>query len=236
MNKSAVGKTMTLLDLLLEQGALALEELHILSELPKATVKRLMDELVALGWVYRRLGDRRYCLLKAGREQNHATTLAPRFEALLRELHDRTGFCSDIALDLGDGLEVVESNYGLSGYRLATRYLIGLRPDARVSAIGRAFRARRALGPDAGSEDWRELERERQRGFHRRVPGIWEHAFAPPFEVRGVAVPILHADSAVGALNLYWDGKRYGDFILSDRHLALLDDAAGQVAALLAYS
>jgi hypothetical protein len=33
------------------------------------------------------------------------TVLAQCFEPLLRELQGRTGFCSYIALDLGDGLE-----------------------------------------------------------------------------------------------------------------------------------
>ncbi|MGC3654891.1 helix-turn-helix domain-containing protein, partial [Pseudomonas aeruginosa] len=42
--------------------ALGLEELHYLTELPKATVSRLLHTLQEQGWLYRGLTDRRYRL------------------------------------------------------------------------------------------------------------------------------------------------------------------------------
>lgn len=237
MTTQAISKTMGLLDKLMEHGALGLEELHILSQLPKPTVKRLLDDLVGLGWLYRHLGDRRYCLLKpmAGNEQEHRRRLlAQRFAPLLRELHGSTGLCSDIALDLGDGLEVIESNYGLSGARLATRYLIGLRPNPQVSAIGRAYAARRVRKAGAQDRLRADLECELRRGIHRRVPGIWEHSFPAPYDIRGVAVPILRNDAAIGALNLYWDAARHGDIGMGDRYQAQLESAAALIAGMAA--
>jgi DNA-binding IclR family transcriptional regulator len=237
MTTQAIRKTMGLLDKLMEHGPLGLEELHILSQLPKPTVKRLLDDLVGLGWLYRHLGDRRYCLLKpmaVSEPEHRRRLLAKRLAPLLRELHGITGFCSDIALDLGDGLEVIESNYGLSGARLATRYLIGLRPNTQVSAIGRAYAARRVLEAGSPARLRADVERELRRGIHRRVPGIWEHPFPAPYDIRGVAVPIMRNDAAIGALNLYWDAARHGDAGMGDRYQAQLESAAARIAGMVA--
>lgn len=237
MTTQTISKTIGLLERLMVHRALGLEELHILSRLPKATVKRLLDDLVELGWLYRRLGDRRYCLLKpmAGNEPGYRrTVLAQCFEPLLRELQGRTGFCSDIALDLGGGLEVIESNLGLSGARLGTGYLIGLHPNQQVSAIGRAYAAHRRVAVTE-SNDWHcaELERESLTGIHRRVIGVWEHPFAAPYDIRAIAVPVMGQSQAIGALNLYWDAGRHGDAGAADVYLSELESAAARVACLV---
>jgi len=235
MATNVVCKTMLLLELLMEQGSLGLEELHILSNQPKPTVKRLMDDLVELGWVHRRLGDRRYALLRCDENPGRLkrARLASRFAPLLEELHGRTGFSSDIALDLGDGLEVIESSFALQGSRKGLASLIGLRPDARISAMGRAYADGTALCEKLPDAERKALERERQRGYYRRVRKAWEYPFPPPFEIRAVALPIRRADVTVGTLNLYWDGQRYGDAGCGDRHLAQLESAVGRVASML---
>ncbi|GGO79135.1 transcriptional regulator [Marinobacterium nitratireducens] len=235
MATNVVCKTMHLLDLLREQGALGLEELHILTEMPKATVKRLMDDLVELEWVHRRLGDRRYALLKGGEDvaAGHRARLASRLAPLLIELYEETGFSSDVALDLGDGLEVVESNFALLGRRTAVSSLIGLRPHVRVSAIGRAFAVGGPIAQELPSAERKVLLQEKQRGFCRRVQGVWEHSFARPFEIGAVAMPVGCGGVIAGAVNLYWDAQQYGDAGSHDRHLARLETAVARIGSML---
>ncbi|NVK44499.1 MAG: helix-turn-helix domain-containing protein [Oceanospirillaceae bacterium] len=234
MATNVVCKTMLLLELLMEQGSLGLEELHILSNQPKSTVKRLMDDLVELGWVHRRLGDRRYTPLKGVPEPlQRRARLASRFAPLLEELHGRTGFSSDIALDLGGGLEVVESNFSLRGGRKGLGTLIGLRPHLQVSAMGRAYADGTALCEKLPDAERHALEQERRRGYYRRVPRAWEYPFEPPFDIRAVAVPIRRDAITVGTLNLYWDEQRYGDAGCGDPHLAQLESAVERIASML---
>ena len=58
----SVERALAILDLLGQHQALGLEELHYLTELPKATVSRLLHTLLEQGWLYRGLTDRRYRL------------------------------------------------------------------------------------------------------------------------------------------------------------------------------
>ncbi len=81
----SVERALAILDLLGQHQALGLEELHYLTELPKATVSRLLHTLLEQGWLYRGLTDRRYRLRSTDlwlrtREQAHGQGYGERTE------------------------------------------------------------------------------------------------------------------------------------------------------------
>lgn len=90
----SVERALAILDLLGQHQALGLEELHYLTELPKATVSRLLHTLLEQGWLYRGLTDRRYRLrstrLYGDAAERFRCQVVERSAPLLVELSERT--------------------------------------------------------------------------------------------------------------------------------------------------
>ncbi|RCI71346.1 MarR family transcriptional regulator, partial [Pseudomonas aeruginosa] len=89
----SVERALAILDLLGQHQALGLEELHYLTELPKATVSRLLHTLLEQGWLYRGLTDRRYRLrstrLYGDAAERFRCQVVERSAPLLVELRER---------------------------------------------------------------------------------------------------------------------------------------------------
>ncbi|WP_324769420.1 helix-turn-helix domain-containing protein [Pokkaliibacter plantistimulans] len=234
-----LSKSLAVLDLLIEHGALGLEELHLLSGLPKATLKRILDSLTELQWLYRRLGDQRYVFIRQTASRTEQAAIAPDLLRLLGQhlhaLYQHTGLPSDIALACQGQLTVVESSFSLCGYRRASGQLIGLRPHPYISAIGRAYSAGQAPDDEAQRRHWRGLQRELARGFFLRRRGPWEHRVVPPFRVMGMAIPLRlqGGNQTVGAINLYWDNERHRCSHMVARFLPMLCASRGQIESSL---
>jgi DNA-binding IclR family transcriptional regulator len=194
-----------------EHRALGLEHLHVLLGLPKPTLKRLLDDLEMLGWIYRRLGDRRYVTLAyPGRPSPPDIGLAKAVSPQLDELFAATGLASDLVILGSSGPTILESNYSRLGIRTARDTLIGARSCPHRSAAGRAL----LEGP--------RQDEERREGIFRREPGSWEHGFRKPFDIAAIAIPLQYQGQTRAALSLYWNARRHSeDEVLSD-HLASL--------------
>ncbi len=110
----SVERALAILDLLGQHQALGLEELHYLTELPKATVSRLLHTLLEQGWLYRGLTDRRYRLrstrLYGDAAERFRCQVVERSAPLLVELSERTGLVADLSILDGDRLLVAESS------------------------------------------------------------------------------------------------------------------------------
>lgn len=198
---------------------LGLDALHRLTGLDKSTLLRVLATLDERGWVVRGLADRRYRLTRAvaalGARPSAEQLMIELAAPVLRELHEALGWPSDLCVQAGVAMRVIESSRSL-GARVAHRDVRGFTPCLLRSAVGRAYLAscddeRRATllarlrgmgGPVARlAGDRRHLEALRAEvaglGHARRAPGerfmasereVAYHAIAMPIRV-GQAVP-----------------------------------------------
>ena len=97
----SVERALAIVELLGEHQALGLEELHYLTQLPKATVSRMLLTLQEQGWVYRGLSDRRYRLrarrLFGDTQQRFKRQVVESAAPWLLELSERTGLVVDLS-------------------------------------------------------------------------------------------------------------------------------------------
>ena len=160
MHNKLLHKTARVLQAIDEHQALGLEELYLLLGLPKPTLKRLLDDLEEMGWLYRRLGDKRYVPLTSlhgpGDSRYH---LAKEAHPFLDRLFESTGLASDLVIATASGPSILESNFSRLGIRTGRDRLIGARPCPLHAASGRALCAHQLLN---GSISW-------------RVPGLRDH-------------------------------------------------------------
>lgn len=212
MTTKATEKAKALIELLSTSGldSAGLETLHILSGYPKPTITRIMDDLQALGVVYRRLGDKRYVVLSIDSDNfNPLHLLARDIAPVLRQLHQNTGLLSDFVMARAGRPEIIESNFSLSNIRTAAGTVIGARPSPLVSAAGRALYAERqdiCVQAAAGNQDClSSLDREKQQGLYVRIDNTWEYNFAQPFVIAARAVPVRYEGQTLAALSLYAD-------------------------------
>ncbi len=144
----SVERALAILDLLGQHQALGLEELHYLTELPKATVSRLLHTLLEQGWLYRGLTDRRYRLrstrLYGDAAERFRCQVVERSAPLLVELSERTGLVADLSILDGDRLLVAESSVpGVLRKRYpANRLVVGQHASLFHSAMGKRLPGR----------------------------------------------------------------------------------------------
>ncbi|ROL63850.1 IclR family transcriptional regulator [Pseudomonas chlororaphis] len=245
----SVERALAIVELLGLHQALGLEELHYLTNLPKATVSRMLMTLQEQGWVYRGLSDRRYRLcarrLFGDSRQRFKHHLAEQATPWLLELSESTGLVSDLSSFDGEHLEVMESSVPAV---LRKRYpshcrVVGQHASLFHSAMGKA-----CLGALDGSEVERLAQRERvaqedrhqaceqsqHLGFGQRTEGHWEYPVRLPFLIRALALPIQHEGKVVGSIALHWPMDLCGVEPVRQRHLARLADTIGQLQRSLA--
>lgn len=223
-----------------EAPGLSLAELHRATDLPKATLLRVMQTLENERLVWRSLGDGLYRYRAAAfspvwmRNQQLAQHAGP----LLAQLQRETQWPSDLVVYRRYFMELVETSRGLS--RLAiSRDTFGERVDIPGTAAGRAFlafcdeRDRRrivdhlvrhpALRGPLGAVDERELaaalDQVRRDGYARRDPRLitrLAHLGRTDDGLDAIAVPVRRGARVIGAVNLVWLRR----FALADRLIA----------------
>ncbi|MDN3523017.1 helix-turn-helix domain-containing protein [Halomonas ramblicola] len=240
MHNRLLHKVALVLDAVVEHRALGLEELHLLLDLPKPTLMRLLGDLEELGWLYRRLGDRRYVpLADIGGPADPGNRLAKVTGPFLNELFDMTGMASDLVVATPFGPSILESNYSRLGIRTGQDRIIGARPCPLGAASGRALAA--GIGLDAieawdGEPDDHQLhglDRERRDGHFRRRPGNWEYHFRRPFDVDAIAITLPIGHQTCVAVNLYWDARRLPFRAVETIHLPRLKTVGRRLASAL---
>lgn len=121
-----------------------LHQIAARTKLDKATIKRLINTLLARNWVYRRINDGCYCLgyklagIGAGLLKGSA--LAQLAAPEMFEMYHETGCPSDLAIFDGQSMEIIESTRRLSDC-IEHKGILGLRVNLFDSAIGRAYLA-----------------------------------------------------------------------------------------------
>jgi len=220
----SVERALHIVQLLGEHKFLGLEELHYLTDLPKATLSRLLHTLQQEGWLYRNLSDLRYHL-SAGRLYGQNTERQGRYlvehaAPLLKELSQRTGLVADISFFDGRYLHVLDSAIPvcLRKYYPRQRLKIGTEHCSwQHSAMGQAcinalnptklHRLARHL-PQSEANLAALLQQVRRRGFGQRTEGYWEYSTRLPFHIRAIALPIQSQQQVLGSIALHWPQHR----------------------------
>lgn len=235
MHNRLLYKAARVLEAIAEHQSLGLEELHLLLDLPKPTLKRLLDDFEELGWLYRRLGDKRYVVLGGIEGLCDARyRMAKIASPFLDELFKATGLASDLVIATLHGPTILESNFSRLSIRIGRDRIIGAHPCPCQAASGRALVAHSLPvasellhSSEVDDEFLRTLEDERQTGYFRRIPGSWEYGFCRPFDIDAIAIPLTVGEQAVVSLNLYWDVRRLAFRFVETHYLPQLK-ATGQ--------
>lgn len=240
----SVERALAIVELLGEHQELGLEELHYLTQLPKATVSRLLHTLQEQGWIYRGLCDRRYRLcsrrLLGNPTQRFSRLLVEQAAPLLLELSESTGLVADLSYFDGDELHVMESSIPevLRKRYPGNRLVIGLRASLFHSAMGRAclgeldsteVQRLAQLHRISGDDLLLAHEQTHSQGFGERTEGSWEYAIRLPFLIRAVALPILNQGRLVGSIALHWPRDTSSVEHVQQRHLGRLADTISQL-------
>ncbi|QUX94071.1 hypothetical protein C0J08_01040 [Marinomonas sp. CT5] len=211
MHSKALQKSKLIMDTInaSESGALSLENIHILTQIPKPTVKRLLDDLQDLGVVYRKLKDKQYVVLYSrGQDDNDKYLLARELSPILTQLHKETSMYSDIVYLHRGAPVILESNFSYSNIRSAAERIMDIRFSPLLSAAGRALYSENNIYHRSqqgySGLNFEQLAAEKACGIYQRIPGSWEHPFPPPFPLAAIALPIRFKQKTVAAINLYW--------------------------------
>lgn len=232
----------------------SLADLHRATQLPKATLLRVMQTLEGERLVWRSLGDGLYRYRAAAispvwmRNQQ----LAERAGPLLARLQRETQWPSDLVVYRGYFMELVETSRGMSRLALS-RDTLGERVDIAGTAVGRAFLAfctdterrrildhlgrhpglRGPLGPIDARELAQALDQARRDGFARRDPRLLArlaHLGRADDGLDAIAVPVRRGTRVIGAVNLVWLRRFALADRLIDRHLARLQGVAASMS------
>lgn len=237
MHIQSLCKAVSVIELVAQNDCLNLEQLHIISAIPKPTLKRILDDFEELEWLYRRLADKKYVLLKDLANNSHTEyILAKKISGCLVELFDETNIPSDFLVKDKKGITIFESSFGLTNLRRCSENIIGTTLSPTLSASGRAFLSQlnaknlEETVPDIDTAElFQSLEKEKERGFYMRIPGSWEFNFKKPFDIRSVALPISSQEEFIGCVNLYWDNNQHRSSHIIDRFIPSLEKCANNI-------
>jgi len=242
----SVGRALELIELIGDNGALGLEELHCLSGLPKATVSRLLHTLLERGWVYRNLCDQRYHLhsrrLFGNPDQRQQRHLAETAAPLLRDLSEYSRCVADLSFFDGERLVTTESavpecfRKRYPSHRLVPGDQCSLQHSAMgqacLAALDEARAAHLTHARPAHEHAARRVRGQvQQRGFGERTEGYWEYRARLPFYIRAIALPIQQQGSILGAIALSWPQDHAEVSEISGQYLGDLKAAVEALAA-----
>jgi len=212
-----------MVNLLKAEGPLSLEEIHVILSLSKSTLLRLFSQMEQEGWVYRYLSDDRYCLASpvfSIEEQTLAKIqIAQLAKPILKDLFESTGHPSDLAIKLNDFV-IVESSFGKTHYRNASRYVIGITPQEHHSSLWKAYHDQDRHESAHGC-------------YYPRSFNHWEHSFNAKFPYNAIAVPLHIKNATIGAINIAAINEVVHTEVLAERYLQALISTASLISQAL---
>lgn len=239
------------LDVLVEvqtRKAASLHELHLATELPKATLLRMLVTLGQKGLVWQRLADGAYLPHVDSVERAPVTSsshIAEVASPRMKALSTKVAWPSVLAAPRLDHMEIIETNSPL--FRLDSAILgpVGVKLSYIHTATGRAYlaacgdaereaiieRLRPKNSTESSDGELRHiLQQVRQRGYATRDP---QHPWPDRSKQlvtrdgrRSMAVPILVAGAPIATINVTWPGRRGADEVVIQRHLEALKTTA----------
>lgn len=235
------------MDVLREEGPLALSDLSRGTGIAKASLLRILVTMEEAGHASRGLGDG---LWHASARNQHspgpATRLAQVSGPYLDRLCQKVLWPSDVGIYEARKIRVLETSRRVSPFLVnrVVNYGIHVLP----SAMGRAILAwsqpdaraalledlRAGRGPHDALADHPEkvaqlVEETRARGYALRHPGYFVHARREAL-VSAIAVPVIVEERVVAAVNLSWVASAQSEADFAATHLASLREVAEGIA------
>jgi len=238
--------------------ACSLQDLNLLTRIPKPSLLRILRTLEQSGWAARRLADGRYRVGthfdQVARTRDRYDPLAEAAGSVLGRLCRTLSWPSDLMVPAGDHMEIRESSRGHSPF-LINRDQIGHPVPWLVSAVGRAYLAfcpekelqqvigllrKSNLRDDRSSRDpvflQEMLSEVRLKGYATREPSHTGGAYGGPNAVDGlaaIAVPVMKGRRVYGAINLLWIKTAFPIDEFASVHLPALRAAAREIVEVM---
>lgn len=226
----AVERALEVIGAIRARRGLSLNELHLSTGLPKATLLRILKTLSEGGMVWQRMADGAYvagALKFDGHPPDITDKLAEVSSPFLADLSKRVMWPSVIAVPRMDYIEVIETNGPIVRLDSAVLGPVGLKLSYIHTATGRAYLAAcsamereaiieriRPAEPDPVGEKALEaiIHQTRAQGYSARDPAHhWpDRTFEQVREDgrRSLAVPVYSSGQPIASLNLTWPRNR----------------------------
>jgi IclR family transcriptional regulator, mhp operon transcriptional activator len=234
--------------------ACSLQDLNLLTRIPKPSLLRILRTLEQSGWAARRLADGRYRVGthfdQAARRRDRYDPVAEAAGPVLERLCRSLSWPSDLMVPAGDHMEIRESSRGHSPF-LINRDQIGHPVPWLASAVGRAYLAycpdkernqiiaalrKSDLRDDLPARDPKRvdeiLSEVRSKGYATRDPSHTGGAYGGANFVDGlaaVAVPLISGQRAYGSINLLWIKTAFPIDEFASVHVPALKTAAHEI-------
>jgi IclR family transcriptional regulator, mhp operon transcriptional activator len=255
----ALNRGLDVLRIIQESKAASLNDLHLATQLPKATLLRILKTLTGRDLIRQRIGDGAYVpsytFSKRARVFDEETHLAEVAAPILADLCKRVRWPSILLGPRLDHMVVIETNRPMSDfdYIISPTPLGSFHVNMLRSASGRCYlafcspkeraailaRLRKSVRPgDALARSTVKLNKVladvRVRGYGTRDPDFGGHYDLPKNKVSdgrsSIAVPIHAGDEVVGCINLTWITKVATVPAIIERFLPDLNEAAKSIS------
>lgn len=201
-------------------------ELYRATGLPKATLTRILQTLLAAGWVSKRLADGHYRASRHTQPKDAWDMAKARVAEIatphLARLHRDVIWPSDLSICDGEKMVILESSRAMNAFIVNER-VVGQYPRMLWSAVGRAYLAacqpaerRRILEnlessrhpDDAAIRDLRWVEQildgTRRQGYGLRGEDYPSPDQREPGQLGAIAVPVCAGRRVIACLSLIW--------------------------------
>lgn len=222
----ALSRGLEVLEHLGQNPKTSLNDLHLTTKLPKATLLRILLTLEDQGWVYRGLGDNHYRISvnsprfdTNNREENELIEIAT---PILIELCSNVGWPSDLAIRHEGKMKIVDSTRRQSSLSI-NKDVVDFCPHMLWSALGRAYlsycspderteimkllkTSEERLDKVSQNDQWVKnlLNETRIRGYATRENGYWGHIVDYPWNVDAIAVPVIKKGAILCCISIAW--------------------------------
>ncbi|MCG7622801.1 helix-turn-helix domain-containing protein [Epibacterium sp. Ofav1-8] len=244
-----------ILETLAREGAMSLADLHRATGLPKSTIRRLLQTLIARKIVRRSLADQLYRTLLVFPDISTevmpkgmlqvADAAIPRALALTKAI----GWPSDIHIREARAMRIIDSTRQVSNFHVEQGQInrrvshfgsatglacLAALSDGEIAATYEALKSDLHWGPVRFGLDlpalMRRIEEVRARGYAERLPAhLSEREWDT--DLRAIAVPIRAGAQVLGGLSVLWlrTYKSVPEF--AELHLDALQQAAADINA-----
>jgi IclR family transcriptional regulator, mhp operon transcriptional activator len=259
----ALDRGLEVLSVLQTSRAASLHELHIATQLPKATLTRVIATLEARGMIWQRLADNAFLpthtLLPRPSQINNEAHLVEVASPVLARLCRKVDWPSVLAVPRLDHMEVIETNSPKSYFSHIPLGPIGFKINMLRSATGRAYLSfcseteRQAvlqrLSASTSPGDFlakrpamlaRLLNETKRLGYGERYQDFGGNFNLSRREWNdgrdSIAIPIVIDVDVVAVINLTWFHKVKSVAQIVSAHLEPLKDAAAEISRRLKVS
>ncbi|MDR3497808.1 MAG: DNA-binding transcriptional regulator [Parvibaculum sp.] len=244
-----VTRAFQILEALNQQTVTTLAALHNKTGLPKPTLVRLLDTLIAAGYVQRISRATGYSLaervLRLSGGFRHSDRVVEASRPFLTALTAQHKWSVGLATTDGDAMIIRTGTRHESPFSTDPNYT-GQRLPMLISALGRAYLAfcaeeeREAILSLLRNSSARSNAMARDEGaISRLLANIRKRGFANAIPVRndpmrGIAVPVMENGHAVASITMRYFASMMSEDEAARRYLASMQDAAAAIAATLA--